>query len=174
MLSRIFHYRYFSLAALVALTVLVSCDGGDDPDPTPDASLSAKQERAQALVGTWESSDNGIDVPDDTEDGPRQELEAITMTFGVNNNTDLAPGSFSASGADTYFNAGSNATWAWANVTDSTNVSDVTLNTVAPVAAFTISSFNGNTMTITFDFEGASTGRLAGIGEYTVQMTKQQ
>lgn len=172
MFSKIFHYRYFSLVALVALIALVSC-GGNDDDPTPEPTLSAKQERAQALAGTWESSDDNINVPGDTEDGPRQELEALTMTFGVNNSTDLAPGSFSATGADTYFNAGDNATWAWA-LADSANVSEIALNAVAPVSAFTISSFNENTMTITFDFEGAVTGRYAGIGEYTVRMEKQQ
>ncbi|WKN40460.1 hypothetical protein [Tunicatimonas pelagia] len=171
--STLFQSRYFPAYLLSALVVLASCkgdDGGDNPTPND---LTAQQERARDLVGTWASNNDNITAPTDTEDAAQQELQALTMTFAVNNNTDLAPGSFSSEGADTYFSDGSGATWAWTS-NDSTNVSDVTLNAVSPVAAFSISNFDGSTMTIRFDFEGASTGRFAGIGEYTIQMTKQQ
>ncbi|MEM8967993.1 MAG: hypothetical protein AAGE93_16360 [Bacteroidota bacterium] len=170
--STMFLSRYFPIYLLSVLVLSASCksdDGGDNP--TPDAELTARQQRAQALTGTWVSS-QVAESPGDTEDAALQELQALSMTFGVSNSTDLAPGSFSASGADTYFSAGGGATWAWAN-TDSTNVSDVNLNAVAPVAAFNITSFDGSTMTIAFDFQGASTGRVAGLGEYRIQMTKQ-
>ena len=169
--STIFQSRYLSALLLVAIVVLASCKK-DDPDPTPEPDdLTAQQERAQALEGTWASTDDNISAPEDTEDAALQELQALTMTFGVTNSTDLAPGSFSAAGAPTYFSAGSGATWAWANADPDDDA--ITLNAVGPVSAFSITAFDGSTMTIVFDFEGPATGRVEGVGEYTVQMTKQ-
>lgn len=167
MFSKIFSYRYLSLGVLVALVALASCGGGDDnPNPTPDPTLTAQQERAQAMAGTWTSSEVRT-VPDDTEDAARQELDALTLTFGVDQ--DQNPTTFSASGAPTYFNAGSGASWAWA---DATTVENVNLSTVSPVSSFTIDAFSATSMTVSFNFEGPSTSRVEGLGNYTVVLTK--
>ncbi len=165
--------RYFPVYLLSVLVLLANCKG-DDNGPTPSDDLTAQQKRAQDLVGTWASVDTGITTDaNDIEDAAQQELEALTMIFGVNNNTDFTPGSFSSAGAATYFDADAQAEWSWAGM-DSTNVSDVELSAVAPVATFTIEpGFTENSMTISFDFDGASTGRFAGIGQYSIQMTKQ-
>jgi len=170
-LSRSFQYRHFSLAVLVALIALVGCGGdGDDNggggDDSPD--LTAQQERAQALAGTW-ASNQVLESPGDAEDAALQELGSLEITFGVNQTT-LAPTSFDASNAPTYFNAGSGATWAWA---DNSTTADINLSAVAPVSAFSITALNGNDLTISFDFQGPSTSRIEGIGTYRVQLTKQ-
>jgi hypothetical protein len=169
MFSKIFQYRYSSLGMFVILilAVLASCGGGDDnPTPTPDP-LTAQQERAQAMAGTWNSSEVRT-VPDDIEDAARQELEALSFTFNVNQ--DQNPTTFSASGAPTYFNTGSGASWAWA---DATTVEDVNLSAVSPVSSFTIDEFTATSMTISFTFEGPSTSRLEGLGTYTIVLAKQ-
>ncbi|MGB3588781.1 MAG: hypothetical protein WBA23_19705 [Tunicatimonas sp.] len=160
--------RYFPVYLLSVLVVLASCkndDGGGDNSPE----LNAQQERAQALAGTWVSS-QVAESPGDTEDAAIQELNSLQLVFGVNQTT-LAPTTFSASGADTYFNSGSGASWGWGNADPDDDA--ITLSAVAPVAAFDITSFDGSTMTISFNFEGASTGRIAGLGAYRVQLTKQ-
>jgi len=162
--------RNFPVYLLSILVIVASCkndDGGGGGDDSPE--LNAQQERAQTLAGTWAST-QVAESPGDAEDAAIQELNNLQMEFGVNQTT-LAPTTFNATGADTYFNAGSGASWAWANADPDNNA--VTLNAVTPVSAFDITSFDGNTMTISFDFEGASTGRLAGIGTYRVQLTKQ-
>ena len=166
MFSKIFRYRYFSFGMFVALAVLASCGGGDD-NPTPtDPTLTAQQERAQAMAGTWNSSEVST-VPGDTEDAAKQELEVLSLTFSVN--SDQNPTTFSSSGAPTYFNAGSGASWAWA---DATTVEDVNLSAVSPVSSFTIDSFSANSMTISFTFDGPSTSRVEGLGTYTVVLSK--
>ncbi len=162
--------RYFPVYVLSVLVVLASCksdDGGGGGDDSPE--LNAQQERAQALAGTWVSN-QVAESPGDTEDAAIQELNSLQFVFGVNQTT-LAPTTFSASGADTYFSSGSGASWGWASADP--NDDAITLSAVAPVAAFEITSFDGSTMTISFDFEGASTGRIAGLGTYRVQLTKQ-
>ncbi|MEM6845192.1 MAG: hypothetical protein AAF944_15315 [Bacteroidota bacterium] len=169
--SIMFLSRHFPVYLLSVLVLLASCksDDGGGGDGDDDPELTAQQERAQALSGTWASS-QVAESPGDTEDAALQELNSLQFTFGINQAA-LTPSTFSASGADTYFNAGSGASWAWTNADPDDDA--VTLNTVAPVATFDITSFDGSTMTISFDFQGASTGRFAGIGSYRIQMTKQ-
>ncbi|MEQ9438192.1 MAG: hypothetical protein RIG62_04060 [Cyclobacteriaceae bacterium] len=168
--SMIFQGRYLSLCVLVALALLAGCKGDDNGgggDDDPD--LTAQQQRAELMSGIWLSTEV-LETPDDTEDAAMQELESLQMTFGVNQD-DLKPTTFASTGAPTYFNAGSGATWKWTN--DDPDVAEVMLSAVSPVDAFTITAFTNTTMTISFDFEGAATGRVEGIGTYRVQLTKQ-
>nr|WKN39464.1 hypothetical protein K4G66_12255 [Tunicatimonas sp. TK19036] len=169
MFSRIFQNRYFSVCVLAALVFLASCKG-DDNGGGNEPELTAQQERTRDMAGTWMSSEV-LETPDDTEDAAMQELEALQMTFGVNQD-ELTPTTFGSEGAPTYFTvaSGASATWSWANTS---TLAEVNLTGVSPVSSFSITAFDGTTMTISFTFNGPSTSRVEGIGTYRVQLTKQ-
>jgi hypothetical protein len=151
------YIKSFTSITLVVVT-LVNCKN-DDPAP-----LNEQQQAAKKLSVTWSSAEV-LSSPVSGADGA---LEDLTLTFSVTGN--FQPSSFSASGAPEFFLTDANSTWSWESTGAATRV--LLLN-VSPVQEFTIEELTETTLAISFPFSGPVGGRISGVGEYQVRLTRQ-
>ncbi|HEX7016539.1 MAG TPA: hypothetical protein VF191_13600 [Cyclobacteriaceae bacterium] len=146
-----------TLIALAAM-ILVNCKN-DDPAP-----LDEQQQAAKKLSVAWGAAEV-LSSPVAGADGT---LENLTLTFATTES--FQPTTFSASGAPDFFLTSANSSWSWETSASATHV--LLLN-VSPVHEFTIEELTETMLTISFSFDGPIGGRIKGIGEYQVRLTRQ-
>lgn len=149
--------KYSIILSCLFLALLTQACKKDDP------SLTTQQEVARRLNGTW-SDTQVISSP---VAGATGSLESLVLTFTIAEN--LQPSTFSVSGAPDYFPAG--GTWTW---TDPKQAVAIVLDGELPVTMLELIELTDTKLTLAFTFNGVSNGRIQGIGDYRISLTKQQ
>lgn len=126
-------------------------------EPLTDQQVAAKQ-----LSGIWSNAQ----IVSSPVPGATASLSDLVLSFTVTNNSE--PSTFSATGASRYFSTGNN--WMWV---DKTTTNAIVLNGSTPVSEIFIDEITTTNLTISFMLSGPVGGRVSGIGEYTVRLTKQ-
>lgn len=154
------YIKSLAYVALIALAdvIMVNCKS-DDPAP-----LDELQQAAKKLSVTWGAAEV-LSSPVAGADGT---LENLTFTFSTT--ASFQPTTFSSSGAPDFFLTSANSTWSWGTPGSATYV---LLSNVSPIQEFAIEELTETTLTISFSFAGPIEGRVTGIGEYQVQLTRQ-
>ena len=156
--------KYVFAAIIISSFLLYNCGGNNGNG----VELTQQQEAAQALnngspwsvVEITQSPDN-VDVT---------ALNSLQLVFNITGtDEDIAPSSFSASGADDFISTSTNSSWSWSG----SGISTIALNDVAPINQFSGVQFSPgteNTTSITLSFDiPAPGGRTLGLtGQYTI------
>lgn len=125
--------------------------------------LTDQQNAAQLLSGSWGHAEI-LDSPVPDSNGS---LESLELTFSVSNTSN--PGTFSATGAESFFSTITSSSWSWED--DGTTTS-LLFNNVSPISVVTVYELTETTFTIGFNFDGPVGGRIDGVGEYRIKLTK--
>ena len=145
----------------------IACKSDDGGDPEPE-DLTAQQKAAQKLSqgSAWEVA-SVDDAPDGLEEDDYSGLLNLKVTFGVSGSgTDLAPGAFSASGANDFLASDAGATWNWSG--NGTSTIELTDASTSQLTGFT---FNSDSSAITFTFNVGSEARIKEVaGDFTVTL----
>lgn len=148
---------FIQLAVLVV--ILTQCKKID-----PEIEFTPQQLATRQLTGTW---GNAVVVSSPVADA-HGTLNNLTITFD-SSIENILPAGFSASGAPEYFLTNTESAWMWESINTST---EILLVNVSPVQELTIDDLTGASLTITFTFESEAGGRIAGIGEYQVKLSR--
>lgn len=159
--------KNYSFLIIIATIFLFHCDG-DDPKPEP--TLTQQQIAAKALKNRspWQVKEV-VSIPDDQIDVI--ELENLKISFGITGSeAEIAPGSFSATGADTFLSSSSGSSWSWSG--SGTSTISLTNASTSQLTGLQFSPDSENANEITFTFTvNATTGRIKNIsGQYTVTL----
>lgn len=145
------------LLGLLGVTLLLMSTSCKD-----DVSLTAQQEAAKLLNGTWGSA-QVLSAP---VAGATGTLSNLVLTFNISN--DLQPSTFAATGAPEYFPGGT--TWTWTNAA---SAASILLDGNLPVTSITLDELTATALQVSFSLNGPIGGRTHGVGEYTMEFTKQ-
>ena len=162
----------YALAALLMSSLLLYANCGGD-NGNGEEELTDQQKAAQSLnngspwgVSEITQSPDNVDVT---------ALNSLKLTFNITGtDSDIAPGDFSATGADDFISTSSSSSWRWSGGT-----STIALTDVAPINQLTGIQFtpgieNPTSVTLSFDIP-APGGRTKGLtGQYTVVLQPNQ
>lgn len=149
------------LVMLVFISGLSACEEDVDNGEI-ELSLTESQLAAVVMRGTWGQASNITLPPGTTENA----LDKLLMKFTITD--DYEPDKFEAASeaaTDFLFKPGT-GTWKWASGT-----TDIELVGVSPVTMIKVEE-DGQSFRLTFTYNGEDGGRVSGVGEYGVTLTK--
>ncbi len=149
-----------SAGFIFSLTLIFSCTG----NVTPSLSLQQKAAKILHEGSPWGGSGN-VEVLASPSGVDFADLLGLQLSFSSSGADDWAPTFFEASGADDFLST-NNATWIWTG----SGTDNITLSE-ASVAELTSVDVTEGAITITFEVNPPSGGRVTGIdGSYTVRL----
>ena len=148
-------FLFLSMVLVAAFIFLASCGGNGNGD----GDLTAQQEQAKTLQGTW--TVQSATVPQGVDPAI---LNGGTITF--NHDQDYNPTSFSSSGIPDFFNTSGAASWTFSGQ----STTQIVLSNVSPVSEISINNLSSNSLSISFSHPGARIADLSGA--YTASLTK--
>ncbi|CAN5280369.1 hypothetical protein BH23BAC1_BH23BAC1_09760 [soil metagenome] len=147
--------------SIIFITLISGCKDNDD---TPvDINLNDQQKAAVSLRGRWGIPED-ISMPAGTTPTV---LDDLVLVFRITDQ--YTPSDFRAEGAEYFFATTPTSKWEW---TDNTINSVKLLNTLPTGSVSVIKE--GSKIRLTFTYIGEEGGRMGGVGEYSVTLTKVQ
>jgi len=131
-------YLILSLALFAGFFFFARC--GDDENGN-DIVLTAQQEQAKILNGTW--TIQAATVPQGVNPAI---LDGGTMTFTIDHNYN--PTTFSSTGVPDFFSTSDSSTWAF----NGSTIDQINLFNVFPITSFTIDNLTGDSLSISFTY----------------------
>lgn len=151
---------FFSALFIFGLTLIFSCTG----NVTPSLNLQQKAAKILDEGSPWGGTGN-VEVLSSPSGVDPSELSGLQLSFGSSGDSDWAPTSFQASGADDFLSA-TGATWIWAG----SGTDNITLSG-ASVAELTSVDVEDESVTFSFEVTPSPGGRITGIdGSYRVTL----
>lgn len=144
---------------IISLAWLESCKKDEK-----EIALTAQQTAARMLAATWGSTT----VVSSPVSGANGNLASLTLTFASTNA--FQPAVFTATGAPDYFETVGNSTWSWE---DDNTIVKIKLNNVSPVNMLIIEQVTETSLTLNFELSELGSGRINGLGEYRITLTRQ-
>jgi len=151
---------FLSIVVVFGLVQLFSCTGDVAP------SLSLQQQAAKILdEGSPWGGTNNVEVLSSPTGVDPSDLYGLQLSFSTSGDSDWAPESFQASGADDFLST-NNTTWIWTG----SGTDNITLSE-ASVAELTSVDVTDESATFSFEVNPTSGGRITGIdGSYRVKL----
>lgn len=145
-----------SIIYILLVLLLVGCSE-DDTSNILEINLDEQQKAAVSLRGSWGIASD-VQLPFGTTPGV---LNDLLIEFRIDN--DYQPHSFSASGADYFFNV-SDGNWSWVEA----STTEIVLSNVQPITQIEVIK-EAVSIRLTFNYPG---GKVNGAGEYGCTLTK--
>ncbi len=153
--------RNLIFLSIIFTFLLAGCN--KDDDSIDEINLNEQQKAAVSLRGVWAIPED-VSMPVGTT---ANVLDNLVLTFKISDQ--YTPGEFKAEGADYFFATTPSSKWQW--VDEGRNY--VNLLDTQPTASISILQ-EGAKIRLVFLYTGGSGGKMAGIGEYGVTLTKVQ